>query len=101
MKTGSWYLVRLSSSSSSFISSFSYSSFFSSFPSPSRPPSDLIPFQFSFVLTFLYFYIYAVNYVRGGSVPAHPVPSALPQRYIDGYVADEVQVRSQLRPRGP
>ena len=51
-----------------------------------------------FVLTFLYFYIYAVNYVRGASVPASslqsngfPSPST-----VAGYVTEEVQVLTIL-----
>ena len=47
-----------------------------------------------FVLTFLYFYIYAVNYVRGASVPASSLHSNgfHPPSTIAGYVTEEVQV---------
>lgn len=45
-----------------------------------------------FVLTFLYFYIYAVNYVRGANVPQEPEQSSpLHPLAIEGYVTQEVQ----------
>ena len=37
-----------------------------------------------FVTTFLYFYIYAVNYVRGAQVPRHP--DELKTHYLEGEV---------------
>ena len=48
----------------------------------------------SFVLTFLYFYIYAVNYVRGASMPSGQIQSSNfhPPLTIGGYMAEEVQV---------
>ena len=51
-----------------------------------------------FVLTFLYFYIYAVNYVRGASVPASSLQSNgfHPPSTIAGYVTEEVQVLTIL-----
>ena len=47
-----------------------------------------------FVLTFLYFYIYAVNYVRGASVPTSSLQSNgfHPPSTVAGYVTEEVQV---------
>ena len=51
-----------------------------------------------FVLTFLYFYIYAVNYVRGASVPTSSLQSGgfHPPQTIGGYVTEEVQVTNLL-----
>ena len=48
-----------------------------------------------FVLTFLYFYIYAVNYVRGASVPTSSLQSNgfHPSSTVAGYVMEEVQVQ--------
>ena len=48
----------------------------------------------TFVLTFLYFYIYAVNYVRGASVPTSSLQSSgfHPPSTVSGYVTEEVQV---------
>ena len=48
-----------------------------------------------FVLTFLYFYIYAVNYVRGASVPTSSLQSNgfHPPSTVAGYVTEEVQVQ--------
>ena len=48
----------------------------------------------TFVLTFLYFYIYAVNYVRGASVPSSSLQSSgfHPPSTVAGYVTEEVQV---------
>ena len=41
-----------------------------------------------FVTTFLYFYIYAVNYVRGAKVPRHP--EELKTHYIEGEVKEHL-----------
>lgn len=52
----------------------------------------------TFVLTFLYFYIYAVNYVRGASVPTSSLQSSgfHPPSTVAGYVTEEVQVQKTL-----
>jgi len=45
-----------------------------------------------FVSTFLYFYIYAVNYVRGASLPsANLGPNFHPPKSINGYLTEAVQ----------
>ena len=41
-----------------------------------------------FVTTFLYFYIYAVNYVRGAEVPRHP--EELKTHYLEGEVKEHL-----------
>ena len=44
-----------------------------------------------FVATFLYFYIYAVNYVRGAVVPLHPDEEAELGAGLAGYLEQSVQ----------
>jgi len=43
-----------------------------------------------FVTTFLYFYIYAVNYVRGGAVPSKFQPEFHPPKSKNGYFKETV-----------
>ena len=45
-----------------------------------------------FVTTFIYFYIYAVNYVRGASVPSKlETPQFHPPKSKSGYIKEAVQ----------
>ena len=43
-----------------------------------------------FVTTFIYFYIYAVNYVRGASVSSNLHPEFHPPKTIHGYLTESV-----------